>query len=70
MTDLLLPIIRTADAIIALPGKYGTLTEMAFGLLSGKPIVSLSARKLDDSIFEAESPEEAARKAMELAGVR
>jgi len=34
-------IVRTADAIIALGGGYGTLSEMAFALRLGKPLVGL-----------------------------
>jgi len=31
-------IARTADALIAVSGEYGTLSEIAFGLKMGKPI--------------------------------
>jgi uncharacterized protein (TIGR00725 family) len=60
-------IVKTADAIVALPGKYGTLTEMAFALHAGKPIVSVSAWKLGDEIKQVENPLEAAKIALEMA---
>ncbi|RKX29301.1 MAG: TIGR00725 family protein, partial [Candidatus Zixiibacteriota bacterium] len=56
----------TSDAVVALPGKYGTLSEMAFALQAGKPLVSVSAWKLGDEIHHVESPEEAAHLVMEL----
>lgn len=61
-------VVRTADAIIAFPGKYGTLTEMAFALQAGKPLVSVNAWNLGDDVTQAETPQEAARMAMEMAG--
>ncbi len=60
-------VVNTADAIVALPGKYGTLTEMAYALIAGKPIVSVSAWKLGDEIQQVEDPIEAAKIAMDLA---
>ena len=60
-------IVKTADAIVALPGKYGTLTEMAFALHAGKPIVSVSAWKLGDEIRQVDDPLEAAKIALEMA---
>ena len=60
-------VVRAADAIVALPGKYGTLSEMAFALVSGKPIISVQAWKLGEEIQQVEDPLEAAKIAMELA---
>ncbi|MGH8014977.1 MAG: TIGR00725 family protein [Candidatus Zixiibacteriota bacterium] len=60
-------VVNSADAIVALPGKYGTLTEMAFALISGKPIVSVSAWKLGDEVRQVDDPIEAAKIALEMA---
>ncbi len=60
-------VVNTADAIIALPGKYGTLSEMAFALNAGKPIVSVSAWNLGAEIQQFENPIEAAKTALEMA---
>jgi len=34
-------IVQTADAVIAVGGEYGTLSEIAFALKSGKPVIGL-----------------------------
>ena len=60
-------VVRTADAVLAFPGKFGTLSEMAFALQAGKPVISISAWKLGDEIIQMEDPLEAAAKAMTLA---
>jgi uncharacterized protein (TIGR00725 family) len=60
-------VIRSADAVIALPGKYGTLTEIAFALLHGKPLISVSSWKIGDEVRQMEDHMEAAKLAMELA---
>ena len=60
-------VVRAADAIVALPGKFGTLSEMAFALVLGKPIVSVQAWKLGEEILQVEDPIEAAKIAMDLA---
>jgi len=61
-------VVRAADAVVAFPGKYGTLTEMAFALQMGKPLVSVNAWNLGDEVTQAETPVEAAKLAMEMAG--
>ena len=60
-------VVRTADVVIALPGKYGTLSEMAFALKAKKPLISVSAWKLGDEIHQVDEPIEAAKMAMEFA---
>jgi hypothetical protein len=35
-------VVRSADIIIALPGEYGTLSEIAFSLVLGKKVINLS----------------------------
>jgi len=60
-------VVRTADAVIALPGKYGTLSEMAFALQAKKPLISVLAWKLGDDMLQIDDPIEAAKMAMKLA---
>jgi uncharacterized protein (TIGR00725 family) len=60
-------IVRTADAVVALPGKYGTLSEMALTLHAGKPLISVSAWKLGDEVNQVDDPIEAAKLALKLA---
>ena len=59
-------VIRAADAVIAFPGKYGTLSEMAFALQAGKPLISVNAWKLGEGIKVVETGLEAAKLAMEM----
>ena len=61
-----LAVVRTADVVIALPGKFGTLSEMAFCLKMGKPLISLSAWNLSERIEKHDDPEEAVNRAFEL----
>jgi predicted Rossmann-fold nucleotide-binding protein len=60
-------VVRTADAVVAFPGKYGTLSEMAFALHAKRPLIAINAWKLGDEIEQADDPIEAAKRAMELA---
>lgn len=61
-------VVRAADVIVAFPGKYGTLSEMAFAMVADKPLVSVSAWKLtDERVHEVDDPLEAASLAMKLA---
>jgi len=60
-------VVRTADAVVAFPGKYGTLSEMAFALHAGRPLVAINAWRLGDEIEQVDDPIEAAKRAMELA---
>ena len=60
-------VVRTADAVLAFPGKFGTLSEMAFALQARKPVVSISAWKLGEEIVQMQDPLEAAEKVMALA---
>ena len=36
-------IVRSCDAMIAIGGGYGTLSEIAFGLVLGRPVVTLQS---------------------------
>ena len=41
-------IARTANALIAIDGSYGTLSEIAFGLIAGRPVIGLGTWELRD----------------------
>ncbi len=51
-------IVKSADAVIALPGKHGTLSEIALALKMRKPVVSLRSWEIRGTL-KAETPEEA-----------
>lgn len=66
-------IARTAQALIAIGGSYGTLSEIALALAFGKPVVGLGTWEVrreghpDAPIVRAGTPEEAAARALALA---
>ena len=58
-------IIRTAQAVIAVDGKYGTLSEIAYALQLGKPVFGLNSWSEISGMIAVISPEEAVKKALE-----
>jgi len=52
-------IVRTADAVIAVAGSHGTLSEIAFCLKLGVPVVGLHTWNVDPAMNRVESGEEA-----------
>jgi uncharacterized protein (TIGR00725 family) len=51
-------VVRAADALIAVGGAYGTLSEIAFALKAGKPVLGLASWKID-GVEPAADPETA-----------
>jgi uncharacterized protein (TIGR00725 family) len=62
-------IVRAADAVIAVGGAYGTLSEIALALKTGVPVVGLQTWAID-GIERAASPEAAIARALALAALR
>jgi uncharacterized protein (TIGR00725 family) len=60
-------IVRAADAVIAVGGAYGTLSEVALALKTGVPVIGHSTWAID-GIEPAQSAGEAVGRALELAG--
>ncbi len=58
-------IARTADALIAVGGEYGTLSEIAFALQMGKPVVGIRTWDIK-GIISTENAAEAVNKVFEL----
>jgi len=52
-------VVRNSDAVIAFPGEFGTLSEIAFCLKLGKPIIGLSTWEVSDEIIQAKNAQEA-----------
>jgi len=52
-----------ADALIAIDGEYGTLTEIAYGNIYGKKVIGLETWEVK-GVIAAASPEEAVRLAL------
>lgn len=59
---------RTSDSVIAVAGGYGTLSELAFALQLGIPVIGLNTWNLDAPIIRAPSPSEAVSLALEQLG--
>jgi len=67
-------VVRSADAVIAIAGEYGTLSEIALALKMGIPVVGLGTWRLSrdgrdeaDPVVRVETPAEAVREALRLA---
>ena len=66
-------VVKSAQAVIAVGGSYGTLSEIAYALKSGIPVIGLNTWSLsrngrqDDSIVRVQSAVQAVNKAISLA---
>ena len=67
-------IVLTADAVIAVDGSYGTLSEIALALVHGKPVVGLGTWRIssnegveDQRITRADNPVDAVERAIAAA---
>jgi len=66
-------VVKSAQAVIAVGGSYGTLSEISHALQGGIPVIGLNTWSLsrngqeDNSIIPAQDPAEAVNKALNLA---
>ena len=68
-------VVRAADALVAIGGEYGTLSEIALALKAGRPVVGLGTWEVrrhgetegDPGIWRADDPASAVALAIELA---
>ncbi len=66
-------VVKSAQAVIAVGGSYGTLSEISHALQSGIPVIGLNTwslsrnSKQDNSIIPAQNATEAVDKALDLA---
>jgi hypothetical protein len=58
-------IARTADALIAVGGEYGTLSEIAFALQIGKPVIGIKTWDIK-GVISAENAVDAVNKVFKL----
>jgi uncharacterized protein (TIGR00725 family) len=58
-------VVRASDAVIAVGGAYGTLSEIAFALRTGVPVVGIGTWDLDD-VIDAPDADAAVDLALEL----
>lgn len=60
-------VVKSSDVVISLPGKYGTLSEMAFCLKLRIPLVNLSDWDMSSNTIKVKNPQEAVRIALKIA---
>jgi uncharacterized protein (TIGR00725 family) len=56
-------VVRAADALIAVGGAYGTLSEIALALKAGKPVIGLGTWEID-GVERVEGPDAAVNMAL------
>lgn len=67
-----LAVVKSAQAVIAIDGSYGTLSEISYALQSGIPVIGINTWSLsrngqqDKSIIPAQDAVEAVNKALSL----
>ena len=49
-------VVRSAEGLIAIDGKYGTLSEIAFALQLKKPVIGLETWNISEQIVTTENP--------------
>lgn len=59
-------IARSADALIAIAGEYGTLSEIAIALKLGKPVIGIKTWDNVKGIIHVNTPTEAIKKISEF----
>lgn len=59
-------IIRSAEVVIAINGKYGTLSELAFALQLNKPVIGLQTWEVSNEIIKVDTPQEALQRLDEI----
>ena len=59
-------VVAAADALVAVGGEYGTLSEIALALKAGKPVVGIGTWDIS-GVVRVDDPAEAARTALDLA---
>ena len=59
-------LIRSASVVIAVNGKYGTLSELAFALQLNKPVIGLNTWDVSANIIKVETAKEAVLKVKEI----
>jgi len=62
-------VVRASKALIAIGGKYGTLSEIALGMKADKPVIGLHTWDIIDK-FSAAAPEEAVKMAIKAIGLK
>jgi hypothetical protein len=59
-------VVRAADALVAVGGGFGTLSEIALALKLGRPVVGVGTWDIASGVVRIDDPCAAARRALEL----
>ncbi len=59
-------VVRSAMAVIAVEGAYGTLSEIALALALGKPVIGLNTWDIGPGVIPAQTAQEAVDKALQM----
>jgi uncharacterized protein (TIGR00725 family) len=62
-------VVRAADAVVAVGGAYGTLSEIALALVAGRSVVGIDTWDIE-GVETVASPAEAVRRVLEHANAR
>ncbi|MCD4655759.1 TIGR00725 family protein [bacterium] len=55
-------IAQCADAVIAIAGSYGTLSEISLALKIGKPVFGIRSWPFENGVIQIDTPEEAVKR--------
>ena len=59
-------VVRAADALVAVGGGFGTLSEVALALKLGRPVVGVRTWDIATEVVTMDDAEAAARRVLEL----
>ncbi len=59
-------LVKSSECLIAIDGKYGTLSEIVFALSLDIPVIGLKTWDIDEKIIRAETPKQAVELALDL----
>ncbi len=59
-------VVRSGEAVIAIDGKYGTLSEIAYALQINKPVIGIKTWDVSEAIIKVNSAEEAIKEVLKV----
>ena len=59
-------VVGCADVVIAMPGKFGTLSEIAFAMNMKKPVIGIGRPRDIEGVIQADTPKEAVERISRL----
>ncbi len=59
-------VVRSGEAVVAIDGKYGTLSEIAYALQINKPVIGIKTWDVSEAIIKVNSAEEAIKEVLKV----